>query len=214
MQLETQYRDIENNMKSKIKSLLREHSEKRAEVDAKKQISGDLWNPAPPWSEHGPSDKWRGHALPYDTEFNFDDVEYGDVEYEDDQWIEDVSVESGYDDAEMYEQSEMSDSLPRKDFQATPREKEVMGVFGKYSEDLPTYVIRYIRKNPKAIIQKLYSVYGEKMDDYISEYVNGSEIKPKPYKGPKFEMEDEEFSSDNVGMVESHIRKIINKILN
>ena len=195
-------------MKSKIKSLLREHSEKRAEVDAKKQISSDLWNPAPPWSEHGPSDKWRGHALPYDTEFNFDDVEY-----EDDQWIEDVSVESGYDDAEMYEQSEMSDSLPRKDFQATPREKEVMGLFGKYSEDVPTYVIRYIRKNPKSIIQNLYDVYGEKIYDYISDYVNGESINPQPHKGSKFEMEDEEFSSDNVGVVESHIRKIVKKIL-
>ena len=38
----------------------------------------------------------------------------------------------------------------------------------------PPSVLRYLRKNPKALIKRLYDVYGEKLYDYISDYSNGT----------------------------------------
>ena len=65
------------------------------------------------------------------------------------------------------EQFEMSDATPRRDFKTNPRERQLKDVFGSYSEDVPPVVLRYMRKNPKAIVQKLYDIYGDKMFDYI-----------------------------------------------
>lgn len=49
----------------------------------------------------------------------------------------------------------------------TPRESELEDVFGKYSGEIPADVIRYMRKNPKLVIQRLFDIYGEKLMDYI-----------------------------------------------
>lgn len=65
------------------------------------------------------------------------------------------------------EQFEMKDATPRRDFKSNPRERQLKDVFGSYGEDVPPVVLRYMRKNPKAIIQKLYDIYGDKMFDYI-----------------------------------------------
>jgi len=65
------------------------------------------------------------------------------------------------------EQFEMSDATPRRDFKPNPRERQLKDVFGSYSEDVPPVVLRYMRKNPKAIVQKLYDIYGDRMFDYI-----------------------------------------------
>ena len=67
----------------------------------------------------------------------------------------------------LNEQFEMSDATPRRDFKPNPRERQLKNVFGAYSEDIPPVVLRYMRKNPKAIVQKLYDIYGDKMFDYI-----------------------------------------------
>ena len=67
----------------------------------------------------------------------------------------------------LNEDYEMKDTSPRRDFKPTSREKQLKDVFGSYSEDVPPVVLRYMRKNPKAIIQKLYDIYGDKMFDYI-----------------------------------------------
>ena len=49
-----------------------------------------------------------------------------------------------------------------------PREKDVRGVFGKkYGAYIPMDVLRYMRKNPEAIIKRLYGLYGDKIYDYI-----------------------------------------------
>jgi hypothetical protein len=69
---------------------------------------------------------------------------------------------------------EMSGAAHRRDFKPTPREKQLQGVFGDmYGEDVPPVVIRYMRKNPEKIIQRLYDVYGEKIYDIISDYSQG-----------------------------------------
>jgi len=76
----------------------------------------------------------------------------------------------------MMEQHEMKDTYSRAKYHQSPKEKEIEGVFGQYGEDIPPAVLRYMRKNPKAIIKRLYDVYGQQMFDYISDYANGEGI--------------------------------------
>jgi hypothetical protein len=63
---------------------------------------------------------------------------------------------------------EMRDTYSRADYEATPQETEIGGVFGKYEEDIPPAVLRYMRKNPSQIIKRLYDVYGDQMISYIT----------------------------------------------
>jgi len=74
------------------------------------------------------------------------------------------------------ESGEMKDTYSKSKFTPTPREKEIQGVFGQYGEDVPPPVLRYLRKNPKALIKRLYGIYGEKLHDYISDHANNEEI--------------------------------------
>tara|TARA_B110000503_G_C7107567_1_gene396616 strand:- start:261 stop:668 length:408 start_codon:yes stop_codon:yes gene_type:complete len=62
---------------------------------------------------------------------------------------------------------EMSGSRSVDDYVPTPREKDVSSMFGKYSDDVPPIVIRYLRKNPEMIVKRLYKIYGEKIFDYL-----------------------------------------------
>jgi hypothetical protein len=63
----------------------------------------------------------------------------------------------------------MRSARSRADYQpAGSREVDLgSGVFGKYSEEIPPIVIRYMRKNPRRIIKRLYDIYGDKMEMYI-----------------------------------------------
>ena len=47
-----------------------------------------------------------------------------------------------------------------------PREKEVESLFGKYKEQVPNDVLRYIRKNPQLIMDRLVRIYGKNFLDY------------------------------------------------
>jgi hypothetical protein len=47
-----------------------------------------------------------------------------------------------------------------------PREKEVEGLFGKYKEQVPNDVLRYLRKNPQLIMDRLVRIYGKNFLDY------------------------------------------------
>ena len=73
----------------------------------------------------------------------------------------------------IVEDYEMKDTYSRAKFKPTPREKEIKGAFGQYGEEIDPSVLRYLRKNPKALIKRLYDIYGEKLYDYISDYSNG-----------------------------------------
>jgi hypothetical protein len=42
-----------------------------------------------------------------------------------------------------------------------PREYEVGTVFGKYKDQVPNDVLRYMRKNPQSIVAGLVAIYGE-----------------------------------------------------
>jgi hypothetical protein len=44
----------------------------------------------------------------------------------------------------------------------TPTETKIRGIFGRYEPEVSDDVIRYMRKNPRLIIQRLIDIYGEK----------------------------------------------------
>lgn len=61
----------------------------------------------------------------------------------------------------VMEQWEMGDTSPRNpDYRQTPREKGIEGMFGKYGGEIPSSVLRYMRKNPESVIKQLYDIYG------------------------------------------------------
>ena len=62
---------------------------------------------------------------------------------------------------------EMSGAGSRKDYTSNPRERDISSMFGKYADDVPPIVIRYLRKNPEAIVKRLFKIYGEKIFDYL-----------------------------------------------
>ena len=56
-----------------------------------------------------------------------------------------------------------------------PREKEIEGVFGKYGGKIPPEVLKYVRKNPKTIIDRLRSIPG--YEKYFTEqFINSAEF--------------------------------------
>ena len=65
------------------------------------------------------------------------------------------------------EQHEMRDTYSRKDYRSSPKEQGVRNVFGKYGEEIPPSVLRYMRKNPTAIINRLYKLYGNEIFDAV-----------------------------------------------
>jgi len=65
------------------------------------------------------------------------------------------------------EQHEMRDTYSRADYKSSPREQGVRNVFGKYGEEIPPSVLRYMRKNPAAIIKRLHKLYGNEIFDAV-----------------------------------------------
>jgi hypothetical protein len=60
----------------------------------------------------------------------------------------------------------------------TPREAELEKVFGKYSGEVPADIVRYMRKNPKIVINRLLDIYGPKMLEYMTDIVIDDETDP------------------------------------
>ena len=59
-----------------------------------------------------------------------------------------------------------------------PREKQLQGMFGKYENQIPNDVLRYLRKNPQLIMDRLVKIYGEKFLDFAEKaYVKQYKIK-------------------------------------
>lgn len=81
---------------------------------------------------------------------------------------------------EEEDNQEMSGAFHRKDFTPTPREKDVMGVFGDmYGQDIPPVIIRYMRKNPDHVLRRLAKIYPEI-------YMRHAPVQPdyRDYPGP------------------------------
>jgi hypothetical protein len=70
-------------------------------------------------------------------------------------------------------QNSLQKKLKEADFSVEPkvpmtkREKELEGLFGSYAGEVPADVLRYMRKNPRIIMQRMFDIYGEKLMDYI-----------------------------------------------
>lgn len=55
------------------------------------------------------------------------------------------------------------------------REKDIKSLFGdKYSKYIPNDVIRYLRKNPSTVFERLYKIYGEESYTYLDKAKNKS----------------------------------------
>ena len=76
----------------------------------------------------------------------------------------------------IFEQHEMKDTYSKAKYHKSPREAGIEGVFGQYGEEIPASVLRYMRKNPKVIIKRLYDVYGQQMFDYISQNLSTPDV--------------------------------------
>jgi hypothetical protein len=47
-----------------------------------------------------------------------------------------------------------------------PREKQLQGMFGEYNEQIPNDILRYMRKNPQLIMNRLAKIYGNNFLKY------------------------------------------------
>jgi len=93
---------------------------------------------------------------------------------------------------------EMSGARSRKDYVSNPRERDITGMFGKYSEDVPPMVIRYMRKNPEAIVKRLYKIYGDKIYDYIPQQVDMDLVRNNPNDADLGAQVRSRFNSENI----------------
>ena len=116
----------------------------------------------------------------------------------------------------IVEQYEMKDTYSKAKYKQSPKEAEIEGVFGQYGEDIPPAVLRYMRKNPKSIIKRLYDVYGQEMFDYISDYANDEGIvfsQEDEDKGDDWSYEEEEVVSEVETMdIEDDVNAAKNKL--
>jgi len=90
---------------------------------------------------------------------------------------------------ELMEQSSFS---IEPNVERTPTETKLRGVFGRYEPEISDDVIRYMRKNPRLIIQRLIDIYGEKFFTMVDrEKDNWTDI-----QGPLDEQVEDEFDYD------------------
>jgi hypothetical protein len=68
---------------------------------------------------------------------------------------------------------EQTDYSSDTDRPTSDREKDIKSLFGdKYSKYIPNDVIRYLRKNPKSVFERLYKIYGEESYTYLDNAKN------------------------------------------
>jgi hypothetical protein len=59
-----------------------------------------------------------------------------------------------------------------------PREKQLQGMFGKYEDQVPNDVLRYLRKNPQLIMNRLVKIYGDRFLEFAEKaYIKNYKIK-------------------------------------
>jgi hypothetical protein len=66
----------------------------------------------------------------------------------------------------IQEQDEMGDDKDKftvePHVKKIPREKQLQNMFGKYEENMPNDLLRYMRKNPQFIMNRLAKIYKDK----------------------------------------------------
>jgi hypothetical protein len=102
---------------------------------------------------------------------------------------------------------EMSGARSRKDYVSNPRERGIEKVFGKYSEDVPPMVIRYLRKNPDAILRRMSKLYPEI-------YMRHAPVQPDYRDYPQEDIEEGygSYMKDDVSLKDVRRRVLKNKM--
>ena len=77
----------------------------------------------------------------------------------------------------MVQESDDDDFTVEPHIKKIPREYEVSTVFGKYSEQVPNDVLRYMRKNPQGVIENLLAIYGDKLLDRVEKAIQKRNMK-------------------------------------
>lgn len=78
-----------------------------------------------------------------------------------------------------------------------PREFQVKDIFGqKYSRYIPNDVIRYMRKNPSLIFQRLYDIYGEEAFTYLEKAKSKRGGSSSSIDEPMMEQVDDELETN------------------
>jgi hypothetical protein len=89
-----------------------------------------------------------------------------------------------------------------------PREKQIKNVFGpKYSNYLPNDVIRNMRKNPSALFQKLFDIYGESAFTYL-EKARDKRGGSSSMDEPMMESVEDDNDFDDEGETDSVMEKV------
>lgn len=58
-----------------------------------------------------------------------------------------------------------------------PRERQLQNMFGRYDEQIPNDILRYMRKNPQLIMNRLAKIYGDNFLTYADKaYVNAKKF--------------------------------------
>lgn len=77
----------------------------------------------------------------------------------------------------MVQESDEDDFTVEPNIKKIPREYEISTVFGKYGEQVPNDVLRYMRKNPQGVIENLLSIYGDKLLDRVEKAIDKRNMK-------------------------------------
>ena len=102
---------------------------------------------------------------------------------------------------EQVENPEMSGSWERSKYEPTPREGGVKDVFGKYGEDMLPNIIRYLRKNPDAILRRMSKMYPEIYMRHIPSEGLLDEVDEKNFKELTYTKNDvDKAASDGIGI--------------
>jgi len=93
-----------------------------------------------------------------------------------------------------------------------PREKQIKSAFGpKYSNYLPNDVIRNMRKNPSALFQNLFDIYGEKAFEYLEKARDKRGNSSSSMDEPMMEaVEDDDF--EDYGDEDEEIDSVMEKV--
>lgn len=86
----------------------------------------------------------------------------------------------------------IKETLSSPSVSLTPQEKKLQGVFGRYEPEVSGDVLRYMRKNPRLILQRLIDIYGDK----FFTMVDMEKQKFDNTQGPLDEQVEDEFYYD------------------
>jgi hypothetical protein len=94
-----------------------------------------------------------------------------------------------------------------------PREFQVKDIFGPtYSRYIPNDVIRYMRKNPAAIFQRLFDIYGEEAFTFLEKARSKKGGSSSSTEEPMMEQNNDDLEFDDFGDEEEEKDYVMEKV--